>query len=151
MPHYNSRAIVIVVVNEGNGDFELVGQRNENQQGRRKEDDEEEEQGEEEINKQVQNYKSKLSQGDVFVIPAGHPVAIRASTNLNLLGFGINAENNQRNFLAGISYYISLIHSLYIFILCMYFKNLVLLNQREKIIKIFIFRVIENLKERRTT
>ncbi|XP_058758640.1 vicilin-like [Vicia villosa] len=101
LPHYNSRAIVIVTVNEGNGDFELLGQRNENQQGQRKEEEEEEEQGEEEINKQVINYKAKLSQGDVFVIPAGHPVAIRASSNLNLLGFGINAENNQRNFLAG--------------------------------------------------
>ncbi|CAL5201855.1 unnamed protein product [Lathyrus oleraceus] len=101
LPHYNSRAIVIVTVNEGKGDFELVGQRNENQQEQRKEDDEEEEQGEEEINKQVQNYKAKLSSGDVFVIPAGHPVAVKASSNLDLLGFGINAENNQRNFLAG--------------------------------------------------
>ncbi|CAI8596042.1 unnamed protein product [Vicia faba] len=101
LPHYNSRAIVIVAVNDGNGDFELVGQRNENQQGQRKEDDEEEEQGEEEINKQVKNYKAKLSRGDVFVIPAGYPVAIKASSNLNLLGFGINAKNNQRNFLAG--------------------------------------------------
>ncbi|KAL5078171.1 hypothetical protein RYX36_017155 [Vicia faba] len=101
LPHYNSRAIVIVAVNDGNGDFELVGQRNENQQGQRKEDDEEEEQGEEEINKQVKNYKAKLSRGDVFVIPAGYPVAIKASSNLDLLGFGINAKNNQRNFLAG--------------------------------------------------
>ncbi|KAL5078170.1 hypothetical protein RYX36_017154 [Vicia faba] len=101
LPHYNSRSIVIVIVNDGNGDFELVGQRNENQQGQRKEDDEEEEQGEEEINKQVKNYKAKLSRGDVFVIPAGHPVAIKASSNLDLLGFGINAKNNQRNFLAG--------------------------------------------------
>jgi hypothetical protein len=105
LPHYNSRAIVIVTVNEGKGDFELVGQRNENQQEQRKEDDEEEEQGEEEINKQVQNYKAKLSSGDVFVILAGHPVAVKASSNLDLLGFGINAENNQRNFLAGILYY----------------------------------------------
>ncbi|XP_058768775.1 vicilin-like [Vicia villosa] len=101
LPHYNSRAIVIVTVNEGNGDFELVGQRNENQQGLKEEDDEEKEQGEEEIRKQVQNYKAKLSTGDVFVIPAGHPVVVKASSNLNLLGFGINAENNQRNFLAG--------------------------------------------------
>ncbi|CAI8596043.1 unnamed protein product [Vicia faba] len=101
LPHYNSRAIVIVAVNDGNGDFELVGQRNENQQGQRKEDDEEEEQGEEDINKQVKNYKAKLSRGDVFVIPAGYPVAIKASSNLDLLGFGINAKNNQRNFLAG--------------------------------------------------
>ncbi|KAL5078168.1 hypothetical protein RYX36_017152 [Vicia faba] len=101
LPHYNSRAIVIVTVNDGNGDFELVGQRNENQQGQRKEDDEEEEQGEEEINKQVKNYKAKLSRGDVFVIPAGYPIAIKASSNLDLLGFGINAKDNQRNFLAG--------------------------------------------------
>ncbi|KAI5403144.1 hypothetical protein KIW84_050649 [Lathyrus oleraceus] len=101
LPHYNSRAIVIVTVNEGKGDFELVGQRNENQQGLREEDDEEEEQREEETKNQVQSYKAKLTPGDVFVIPAGHPVAVRASSNLNLLGFGINAENNQRNFLAG--------------------------------------------------
>ena len=104
MPHYNSRAIVIVTVNEGKGDFELVGQRNENQQGLREEYDEEKEQGEEEIRKQVQNYKAKLSPGDVLVIPAGYPVAIKASSNLNLVGFGINAENNQRYFLAGIIY-----------------------------------------------
>ncbi|KAL5078169.1 hypothetical protein RYX36_017153 [Vicia faba] len=89
LPHYNSRAIVIVTINDENGDFEL-----------RKEDDEEEEQGEEEINKQVKNYKAKLSRGDIFVIPAGHPVAVKASSNLDLLGFGINAKNNQRNFLA---------------------------------------------------
>ncbi|CAL5205275.1 unnamed protein product [Lathyrus oleraceus] len=101
LPNYNSRAIVIVTVNEGKGDFELVGQRNENQQGLREEDDEEEEQREEETKNQVQSYKAKLTPGDVFVIPAGHPVAVRASSNLNLLGFGINAENNQRNFLAG--------------------------------------------------
>ncbi|CAI8596315.1 unnamed protein product [Vicia faba] len=101
LPHYNSRAIVIVTVNEGKGDFELVSQRNENQQGLREEYDEEKEQGEEEIRKQVQNYKAKLSPGDVLVIPAGYPVAIKASSNLNLVGFGINAENNQRYFLAG--------------------------------------------------
>ncbi|CAL5192759.1 unnamed protein product [Lathyrus oleraceus] len=97
LPNYNSRAIVIVTVTEGKGDFELVGQRNEKQG---KENDEEEEQ-EEETSKQVQLYRAKLSPGDVFVIPAGHPVAINASSNLNLIGFGINAENNQRNFLAG--------------------------------------------------
>ncbi|CAK8564940.1 unnamed protein product [Lathyrus sativus] len=101
LPHYNSRAIVIITVNEGKGDLELVAQRNENRHGQRKEDDEEEKKGEEEINTEVQNYKAKLSPGDVVVIPAGHPVAIKASSNLNLLGFGINAKNNQRNFLAG--------------------------------------------------
>ncbi|XP_058752870.1 provicilin [Vicia villosa] len=101
LPNYNSRAIVIVTVNEGKGDFELVGQRNENQQEQRGENDDEEEQREEEISKQVQRYKARLSPGDVFVIPAGHPIAINASSDLKLIGFGINAENNQRNFLAG--------------------------------------------------
>ncbi|XP_058739963.1 provicilin-like [Vicia villosa] len=101
LPNYNSRAIVIVTVNEGKGDFELVGQRNENQKEKREEGDEEERQEEEEISKQVQRYKARFSPGDVFVIPSGHPVAINASSNLNLIGFGINAENNERYFLAG--------------------------------------------------
>ncbi|CAI8585136.1 unnamed protein product [Vicia faba] len=101
LPNYNSRAIVIVTVNEGKGDIELVGQRNENQEEKREENDKEEEQKEEEISKQVQRYRARLSPGDVFVIPAGHPYAINASSELNLIGFGINAENNQRNFLAG--------------------------------------------------
>ncbi|KAL5060579.1 hypothetical protein RYX36_032183 [Vicia faba] len=101
LPNYNSRAIVIVTFNEGKGDIELVGQRNENQQEKREENDKEEEQKEEEISKQVQRYRARLSPGNVFVIPAGHPYAINASSELNLIGFGINAENKQRNFLAG--------------------------------------------------
>ncbi|KAK2415593.1 vicilin seed storage protein [Trifolium repens] len=102
LPHYNSRAILIVTVVEGKGEFELVGQRNENQQGQREEDQREEEEERQERSKsQVQRYRARLSPGDVFVIPAGHPIAVSASSNLYLVGFGINAENNQRNFLAG--------------------------------------------------
>ncbi|GAU18118.1 hypothetical protein TSUD_248190 [Trifolium subterraneum] len=101
LPHYNSRSTVIVAAIEGKGEFELVGQRNENQQEQRKEDEEEEEEEGQERSRQVQRYRSRLSPGDVFVIPAGHPVAVSASSNLYLVGFGINAENNQRNFLAG--------------------------------------------------
>ncbi|XP_045793038.1 vicilin-like [Trifolium pratense] len=100
LPHYNSRATLIVTAVEGKGEFELVGQRNENQQEQREEDEEDEEEGQER-SRQVQRYKARLSPGDVFVIPAGHPVAVSASSNLYLVGFGINAENNQRNFLAG--------------------------------------------------
>ncbi|GAU31893.1 hypothetical protein TSUD_270780 [Trifolium subterraneum] len=100
LPHYNSRSTVIVAAIEGKGEFELVGQRNENQQEQREEDEEEEEAGQER-SRQVQRYRARLSPGDVFVIPAGHPVAVSASSNLYLVGIGINAENNQRNFLAG--------------------------------------------------
>nr|CAA96513.1 convicilin precursor [Vicia narbonensis] len=90
LPHYNSRAIVILLVNEGKGNLELVGLKNEQQEQREREDEQ-----------QVQRYEARLSPGDVVIIPAGHPVAVSASSNLNLLGFGINAENNQRNFLTG--------------------------------------------------
>ncbi|XP_045787488.1 vicilin-like [Trifolium pratense] len=100
LPHYNSRATLIVAAVEGKGEFELVGQRNENQQEQREEDEEEEEEGQDR-SRQVQRYRARLSPGDVFVIPSGHPVAVSASSNLYLVGFGINAENNQRNFLAG--------------------------------------------------
>ncbi|RDX58507.1 Beta-conglycinin, beta chain, partial [Mucuna pruriens] len=86
LPHYNSKSIVILVVNEGKANIELVGLR---------------EQQEDEETKEVQRYRAELSEDDVFVIPADYPVAIEANSNMNLLGFGINAENNQRNFLAG--------------------------------------------------
>ncbi|GAB4851056.1 hypothetical protein Ancab_030354 [Ancistrocladus abbreviatus] len=46
---------------------------------------------------------SRLSCHDVFVVPAGHSIAIIASENenLKLVGFRINTQNNQLNFLAG--------------------------------------------------
>lgn len=95
LPHYNSRSTVVLVINEGKGHLELVGHKSEQQEQR--------EQDEKELrNPEVQRYNARLSPGDVVIIPAGHPVAINASSNLNFLGFGINAENNQRNFLAGI-------------------------------------------------
>ncbi|AES80363.1 putative rmlC-like jelly roll protein [Medicago truncatula] len=98
LPHFNSRATVIVAVEEGKGEFELVGQRNENQQEQREYEEDEQQQ---ERSQQVQRYRARLSPGDVYVIPAGHPIVVTASSDLSLLGFGINAENNQRNFLAG--------------------------------------------------
>ncbi|AES80364.1 provicilin [Medicago truncatula] len=98
LPHFNSRATVIVAVEEGKGEFELVGQRNENQQEQREYEEDEQE---EERSQQVQRYRARLTPGDVYVIPAGYPNVVKASSDLSLLGFGINAENNQRSFLAG--------------------------------------------------
>lgn len=88
---------MILVVNEGRGEFELVAQRQQQQQRRNEEEEEEEEQPRIE----AQRFRARLSPGDVVVIPAGHPVAINASSDLNFIAFGINAENNQRHFLAG--------------------------------------------------
>ncbi|XP_047167610.1 beta-conglycinin beta subunit 1-like [Vigna umbellata] len=88
LPHYNSKAMVILVINEGKANIELVGLR-------------EQEQQQQEEMLEVQRYRAKVSKHDVFVIPAAYPVAINATSNLNFFAFGINAENNQRNFLAG--------------------------------------------------
>ncbi|GAU49790.1 hypothetical protein TSUD_46070 [Trifolium subterraneum] len=100
LPHYNSRAVVVLIVNEGKGNLELVGLNSE-QQEQEEDDEQQEHEEEQDQNKRVHRYSARLSRGDVIVIPAGHPIAVKASSDLNLLGFGINAENNQRNFLAG--------------------------------------------------
>lgn len=52
---------------------------------------------------QYQKVTSHLSAGDVFIIPAGHPISVVASSNQNLrmVGFGVNARNNERTFIAG--------------------------------------------------
>jgi len=89
VPHYNSKAIVILVVNEGEANVELVGQQ-------QKQEEEREESWE------LKRFRAEMSEDDVFVIPAAYPVAINATSNLNFIAFGINAENNQRNYLAGI-------------------------------------------------
>jgi len=78
-----------MVVNEGEAIVELVGEREQQQQ-------------EQEESREAHRYRADLSEYDVFAIPAAHPVAINATSNLNFFAFGINAENNQRNFLAGI-------------------------------------------------
>jgi len=96
MPHYNSKAMVILVINKGEANIELVGLREQQQQQQQEQQEEQEERLE------VQRYRAELSENDVLVIPAAYPVAINAISDLNFFAFGINAENNQRNFLAGI-------------------------------------------------
>lgn len=94
-PHYNSRTTIIVMVEEGSGYIEMAcphlgarGNRKDEQEG---------------ASPSYKKVKARLSRGDAFVVPAGHPVALVASENENLraVGFGINAYNNQMNFLAG--------------------------------------------------
>ncbi|KAM3755014.1 hypothetical protein ACB098_02G007100 [Castanea mollissima] len=100
VPHFNSRATVIVYVAEGTGSFEMacphLSRQGQEYQDRR-------EQEEEESGGQYHRVTARLSRGDTFIVPAGHPVAVIASQNedLRLFGFSVNAENNQRNFLAG--------------------------------------------------
>ncbi|CAJ1967946.1 unnamed protein product [Sphenostylis stenocarpa] len=91
LPHYYSTAIVVIVVNKGEAKVELVGPREQEQ----KQEEEQEE------SRKVQKFRADLSEDDVFVIPAAYPVAINATSKFNFFAFGINAENSERNFLAG--------------------------------------------------
>ncbi|KAI3847052.1 hypothetical protein MKW92_041559 [Papaver armeniacum] len=104
-PYYNTRSTKVLLVVEGNG------------RGRQ-EFEEEREQGQ---GVHYEKVSARLSPRSVFIVPAGHPVAIVASQNQNLqiVAFEINAQGNQRNFLAGT-------HKLYP-------NNLVVINQIEKV------------------
>lgn len=100
VPHFNSDATVIVYVAEGTGRFEMACPHL-SRQGREYQDRREQE--EQESSGQYHRVTAQLSPGDIFVVPADHPVAITASQNedLRLVGFGVNAQNNQRNFITG--------------------------------------------------
>lgn len=88
LPHYNTRATWLVMVAEGNARFEMVGSQSQQRQGHNYE----------------KAVRDSLSVGDLFVIPAGHPITVVATgdSNLRLVGFGINGHNSRLNFLAGI-------------------------------------------------
>ncbi|KAK3040554.1 hypothetical protein RJ639_029000 [Escallonia herrerae] len=108
-PYYNTKSTRLVLVVEGSGRFEMacpeLASQSQGSQGRR-----EQETGERGAH--YQKVGSRLSSGDAFVIPAGHPIAIVASQNenLQLVGFGINAQNNQKNFLAGKAHLTNCVH-----------------------------------------
>ncbi|KAM5569469.1 vicilin Jug r 2.0101-like, partial [Rosa sericea] len=102
LPHYNSKAIFVVLVVEGSGRVEMACPHMASQSQMGEEEEEEQQQGEQ------MKVTADVSEGDVFVVPAGHPIAIVAQNNnndrqnqqLKMLGFGINAQNNKRNFIA---------------------------------------------------
>lgn len=99
------------MVVEGNARFEMacphLGRQGRGQgpRGKRRERTQEQEQEQEqEGDVHYQNVRGNLKVGDVLVIPASHPITFVATggSNLRLVGFGINAQNNKKNFLAGI-------------------------------------------------
>lgn len=113
-PAYNSRSTKIAVVVEGQGKVEIIcphlGKESERSskrsQRRERYEEEEEEEEQDQQSQQGQRYhrvQSDVSQGTVFVVPAGHPTVAIASRNDNLqiMCFEIRAEKNERIFLAG--------------------------------------------------
>lgn len=99
-PYYNSRSTKLAFVVGGSGHFEMACPHLSAQsksQGRK------ERQGETRTDVHYEKVRARLSVGDAFVVPAGHPVAIIASqeSNLQLASFGIKGSYNQKYFLAG--------------------------------------------------
>ncbi|KAK4357123.1 hypothetical protein RND71_022733 [Anisodus tanguticus] len=103
LPYYNTRSTRLVMVVEGNGRFEMacphLGSQRQGQgsQGGRRG------QEQDEGNVHYQKVRGNLNVGDVLVVPAGHPITFIATgnSNLRMVGFGTNAHNNRKNFLAG--------------------------------------------------
>ncbi|MCD9643705.1 hypothetical protein HAX54_031362 [Datura stramonium] len=107
LPYYNTRSTRLVMVVEGNGRFEMacphLGSQRQgrgSREGRRWQEEQEQEQ---EGNVHYQKVRGTLNVGDFLVIPASHPITFIATggSNLRLVGFGVNAHNNKKNFLAG--------------------------------------------------
>ncbi|KAJ0966397.1 hypothetical protein J5N97_027535 [Dioscorea zingiberensis] len=90
MLHYNTEGTKIAYVMRGRGYFEMACPHISSQKHQRERE-------------QYQSVRSELSPGKVIVIPAGHPIASIASRDegLQILCFGIRAENNQKIFLSG--------------------------------------------------
>ncbi|KAI4317872.1 hypothetical protein L6164_025703 [Bauhinia variegata] len=96
LPHFNTETTVVAYIAQGNnGLLEVASpQRVRSEQGQ--------EEQEQRIG-QIERVTAQLNEGNVVVIPAGYPFSFRASNDnhLQIVGFGINDQNNQRNFLAG--------------------------------------------------
>ncbi|CAN4091292.1 unnamed protein product [Withania somnifera] len=106
LPYYNTRSTRLAMVVEGNGRFEMacphLGRQGRGQWSRGESREQEQEQ-QEEGNVHYQKVRGTLNVGDVLVVPAGHPITFIATggSNLRIAGFGVNAQNNKKNFLAG--------------------------------------------------
>lgn len=91
-PYYNSKSTKIAMVVSGNGYYEMacphLSQQGQSQQGQ---------------GTSYRKVSAHVSAGDVFVVPAGHPIVTVASKkeNLQVVCFELCAQNNQRYPLAG--------------------------------------------------
>lgn len=99
-PYYNSRAIKVALVVDGKGYVEIVSPylSDRSRQGR-------EEEREESVS--YQRLSAQLSDGQGFIVPAGHPFVVAADhgQDLRVLCFDIKiatVENNEKYPLAGI-------------------------------------------------
>ncbi|KAM3326541.1 vicilin Cor a 11 [Capsicum chacoense] len=105
LPYYNTKSTRLVMVLEGSGRFEMacphLGSQKQGQGSRGEERGQEEQ--EQDANVHYQKVRGNLNVGDLLVVPASHPITFIATggSNLRMVGFGINARNNKKSFLAG--------------------------------------------------
>lgn len=99
-PYYNSKSTKLALVVGGSGYFEIAcphvsAQTKSQGSSRGRKGD------------QYEKIRGRLSVGDVFVVPAGHPVVMVATgeSELQLASFGISGSFNQKQFLAGVFNY----------------------------------------------
>ncbi|KAI4998730.1 hypothetical protein ZWY2020_054072 [Hordeum vulgare] len=121
-PYLNTQSFKLAVVLEGEGEVQIVcphlGRESESERehehgkGRRREEEEdqrrrgsESESEEEEEQQRYETVRARVSRGSAFVVPPGHPVveisSSQGSSNLQVVCFEINAERNERVWLAG--------------------------------------------------
>ncbi|XP_038898840.1 vicilin Jug r 6.0101-like [Benincasa hispida] len=100
-PHYNSKAMKIAVVVEGEGGFQMACPHLSSSSGRsgRWSEREQERKG----GRTYQKIRGQLRRGVVFIVPAGHPFSVFASPNhgLQIVCFEVNAYGNTKYLLAG--------------------------------------------------
>ncbi|KAM0869120.1 hypothetical protein ACQ4PT_040878 [Festuca glaucescens] len=118
-PFYNTQSVKISVVLEGEGEVEIVcphlsqdserhqqgqSEREHQQRGHGRESESESEEQQQQQEK-YQTIRARVSRGSALVVPPGHPVVAisssRGSSNLQIACFEINAEKNERVWLAG--------------------------------------------------
>ncbi|KAI3678896.1 hypothetical protein L6452_38200 [Arctium lappa] len=93
-PFYNTKATMVLLVPNGEGQFEMACPHLAEQHSR----------GSVGGAPSYEKVSSRLSRGTVVVVPAGHPVVIEASggnQNLEVIGFGLNSHENEWFPLAG--------------------------------------------------
>ena len=116
-PSYSTHANKVVLVVEGSGYFEMAcphlsGGRSSSLQrrghgsrewGGEEEKEAREEQEGEQKSRSYRQARSRIKEGSVIVIPAGHPTALVAGEDKNLavLCFGVDARHDEKVFLTG--------------------------------------------------
>ncbi|KAM0843182.1 hypothetical protein ACQ4PT_057888 [Festuca glaucescens] len=117
-PFYNTQSVKISVVLQGEGEVEIVcphlsqdserhqqGQSEREHQQRGHGSESESESEEQQEQEKYETIRARVSRGSALVVPPGHPVVAisssRASSNLQIVCFEINAQKNERVWLAG--------------------------------------------------